>query len=111
MDKFNTIEGQSRATARASIGDYVDRMSLSELGKVEKFIGDLRQPDGSHSKVNKGVVLPLLLADELFEDCWKATSKLESQLLRDDTLPESYREVIEKSFAILRLLHDKIMAR
>ena len=51
-----------------------------------------------------GVMVPLLLADELLEECWSATSKLESQLLRNKDLPRAYAEIVDKSFAALKKL-------
>ena len=56
------------------------------------------------------VMLPLLLADELLEECWNATSKLESQLLRNADLPKAYAEIVDKSFAALRKLQAARMA-
>jgi hypothetical protein len=73
----------------------------------------LTQKPGLGAKLlcDEGLSLPLLLADELLEDCWSATSKLESQVLRNSELPEAYKEIIEKSFAALRKLQERIMAR
>ena len=56
MGTFDTVEGQNKAAASASIKDYVDRMSLSELRKVENFISDLRQTDCSQSELIDGLV-------------------------------------------------------
>jgi hypothetical protein len=66
---------------------------------------------GSKVPCSVGLSLPRLLADELFENCWTATSKLESQLMRNLELPEAYKEIIDKSFASLRKLDDIIKAR
>jgi len=64
METFDTVEGQNKAVAKASVKDYVDRMSLSELRKVEKFISDLRQTDCSQSALIDGLSCEYLNEDE-----------------------------------------------
>jgi len=47
------------------------------------------------------IELPLSLAQRIFEDCWSATSKLESQVIRNPRLPDGYIESAKKSFSAL----------
>ena len=56
------------------------------------------------------VSLPLPVAQQLFEHCWSATSKLESQVMRNPTLPAGYAESVKESFKALGKLRDAIIA-
>ena len=59
----------------------------------------------------EGVVsLPLPVAQRIFEHCWSAASKLESQIIRNHRLPAGYAEVVNESFKALSELHDAIIS-
>jgi hypothetical protein len=44
--------------------------------------------------------------EKLSERCWSATSKLESQVVRNPDLPQVYRQIVSESFESLRALSD-----
>ena len=83
---------------------------MCEVPNSMNIIEDPGPPRDSESKLNDRVMVPLLLADELLEECWNATSKLESQFLRNEDIPRAYAEIIDKSFAALKKLQAARMA-
>lgn len=52
------------------------------------------------------MTVTLVVADleRLLERCWTATSKLESQVVRNPGLPEAYKQFVSESFESLRWL-------
>ena len=84
METFDTVEGQNKAVARASVKDYVDRMSLSELRKVENFISGLRQTDCSQSELIDGLSFVFQAAEHRYK-CFHES-------VENDNLPTDQRE-------------------
>lgn len=44
----------------------------------------------------------------LYERCWSAVSNLESQVVRNPSLPEAYKQVVSEAFQELRDLDEEI---
>lgn len=58
----------------------------------------------------KSITLPVADLERLSERCWTATSKLESQVVRNPDLPAGYRGFVSESFESLRWLGDQMRA-
>lgn len=67
-----------------------------------------RKPDSSGSAEFDLLTLPKSVAEDIFRNCWDATSKLESQVGRNDELPDGYKDIVKKSFDCLRELEKHL---
>lgn len=57
------------------------------------------------------ITIPIVLAEKLWEACCDATSKLESQVVRNPDLPEGYKDAVAKSLDCLRWLGECIRSK
>jgi hypothetical protein len=71
---------------------------------------ETKERRGEASEVERRVSLTLSEARSLLEHCWSATSKLESQVGRNPSLPDGYSETVKLSLNSLHKLHARIIA-